>query len=89
MVVSRQRKGLVNILSALFFFSTEARSIGLLPFRLSEGKTECCRTCHCGRFIRRGYSARNVMDGSTCAARTAGRPHAIAEMPASSAITPT
>ena len=38
--------------------------------------------------ICRRYSARKVIDGSTWAARHAGTPHAIADTPASSAITP-
>jgi hypothetical protein len=35
-----------------------------------------------------GYSARNVIAGSTCAARHAGAQHAITDTPPSSAITP-
>lgn len=34
------------------------------------------------------YSARSVLAGSTLAARHVGRPHAITDTPASSAITP-
>jgi hypothetical protein len=40
-------------------------------------------------FVLGGYSARNVIDGSSRAARHAGTQHARADTPASSPITPT
>ena len=42
----------------------------------------------CRRPPHPGYSARNVIAGSTCAARHAGAQHAITATPPSSAITP-